>query len=166
MFPKPAQNNKLPGNYRPISLLSNIGKVFEKAILARLKEECQELDIIPNEQYGFMANHGCIHQLLRVTNTITQGYNHKLYTEGVFLDVRKAFDRMWHNGIIYKLIQFKIPNYLIVILINLRNRNFRSNSTTPFQKLEVLKQELRREVSLVIYFTLSTPLISPGPTKL
>ncbi|GBN72353.1 putative RNA-directed DNA polymerase from transposon X-element [Araneus ventricosus] len=96
-FPKPGKNHKLPGNYRPINLLSSIGTVFEKAIVARLKEECQELDIIPNEQYGFRANHGCIHQLLRVTNTITQGYNHKLYTGGVFLVVRKAFDRMWHN---------------------------------------------------------------------
>ncbi|GBN97419.1 RNA-directed DNA polymerase from mobile element jockey [Araneus ventricosus] len=67
-----------------------------------------------------------IHQLLRVTNTVTQGFNHKLYTGGVFLDVRKEFDRMWHNGLNCKLIQFKIPNYLIVILINyLRNRTFR-----------------------------------------
>ncbi|GBO18446.1 putative RNA-directed DNA polymerase from transposon X-element [Araneus ventricosus] len=38
MFPKPRQNRKLPGNYRPISLLSNIGKIFEKIILSRLKE--------------------------------------------------------------------------------------------------------------------------------
>ncbi|GBM91963.1 putative RNA-directed DNA polymerase from transposon BS, partial [Araneus ventricosus] len=73
-----------------------------------------------------LAGHGCIHQLLRVANTVTQGFNHKFYTGGVFLDVRKAFDRMWHNGLIYKLIKFKIPNYLIVILINyLRNRTFR-----------------------------------------
>ncbi|GBO40428.1 RNA-directed DNA polymerase from mobile element jockey, partial [Araneus ventricosus] len=126
MFPKPRQNRKLPGNYRPISLLSNIGKILEKIILSRLKEECHDLSIIPNEQYGFRAGHGCIHQLLRVANTVTQGFNHKFYTGGVFLDVRKAFDRMWHNGLIYKLIKFKIPNYLIVILINyLRNRTFR-----------------------------------------
>ncbi|GBM41653.1 RNA-directed DNA polymerase from mobile element jockey [Araneus ventricosus] len=126
MFPKPRQNRKLPGNYRPISLLSNIGKIFEKIILSRLKEECLDLSIIPNEQYGFRADHGCTHQLLRVANTVTQGFNHKFYTGGVFLDVRKAFDRMWHNGLIYKLIKFKIPNYLIDILINyLRNRTFR-----------------------------------------
>ncbi|GBO22578.1 putative RNA-directed DNA polymerase from transposon X-element [Araneus ventricosus] len=72
MFPKPRQNRKLPGNYRPISLLSNICKIFEKIILSRLKEECHDLSIIPNEQYGFRAGHGCIHQLLRVTNTVTQ----------------------------------------------------------------------------------------------
>ncbi|GBO43322.1 hypothetical protein AVEN_198247-1 [Araneus ventricosus] len=65
MFPKPGQNHKLPGNYRPISLLSNIGKIFEKIILSRLKEECHDLSIIPNEQYGFRAGHDCIRQLLR-----------------------------------------------------------------------------------------------------
>ncbi|GBN70038.1 putative RNA-directed DNA polymerase from transposon BS [Araneus ventricosus] len=124
--PKPRQNRKLPGNYRPISLLSNIGKIFEKIILSRLKEECHDFSIIPNEQYGFRAGHGCINQLLRVANTVTQDFNHKFYTGGVFLDVRKAFERMWHNSLIYKLIKFKIPNYLIVILINyLRNRTFR-----------------------------------------
>ncbi|GBN18876.1 putative RNA-directed DNA polymerase from transposon X-element [Araneus ventricosus] len=64
MFPKPRQNRKLPGDYRPISLLSNIGKIFEKIILSRLKEECHDLNIIPNKQYGFRAGHGCIHQLL------------------------------------------------------------------------------------------------------
>ncbi|GBO42841.1 hypothetical protein AVEN_27508-1 [Araneus ventricosus] len=63
MFPKPGQNQKLPGNYRPISLLSNIGKIYEKFILARLKEHCSDLQIISDEQYGFRPNHGCVHQL-------------------------------------------------------------------------------------------------------
>ncbi|GBO13245.1 RNA-directed DNA polymerase from mobile element jockey [Araneus ventricosus] len=103
MLPIPRQNRKLPGNYRPISLLSNISKIFEKIILSRLKEECHDLSIIPNEQYGFRAGHGCIHQLLRVTNTVTQGFNHKFYTGGVFLDIRKAFDRMRNRTFRVKL---------------------------------------------------------------
>ncbi|GBN18818.1 putative RNA-directed DNA polymerase from transposon X-element [Araneus ventricosus] len=126
MFPKPGQNQKLPGNYRPISLLSNLGKIYEKVILARLKEHCSDLQIIPDEQYGFRPNHGCVHQLLRVTNLITHGFNNKLYTGGVFLDVRKAFDRMWHNGLIYKLIANKLSHYLIdIITLFLRNRTFK-----------------------------------------
>ncbi|GBN91012.1 putative RNA-directed DNA polymerase from transposon X-element [Araneus ventricosus] len=126
MFPKPGQNQKVPGNYRPISLLSNLGKIYEKVILARLKEHCSDLQIIPDEQYGFRPNHGCVHQLLRVTNLITHRFNNKLYTGGVFLDVRKAFDRMWHNGLIYKLIAKKLPHYLIdIITLSLRNRTFK-----------------------------------------
>ncbi|GBO27002.1 RNA-directed DNA polymerase from mobile element jockey [Araneus ventricosus] len=130
MFPKAGQNQKLSGNYRPISLLSNLGKICEKVILARQKEHCYDLQIIPDEQYGFRPNHGCVHQLLRVTNLITHGFNNKLYTGGVFLDVRKAFDRMWHNGLIYKLIANKLPHYLIdIITLFMRNRTFKLNCT-------------------------------------
>ncbi|GBO46248.1 RNA-directed DNA polymerase from mobile element jockey [Araneus ventricosus] len=134
MFPKPGQNQKLPGNYRPISLLSILGKIYEKFILARLKEHCSDLQIIPDEQNGFRPNHGCVHELLRVTNLITHGFNNKLYTGGVFLDVHKAFYRMWHNGLIYKLIANKLPHYLIDIrTLFLRNITFKVNlnSTLP-----------------------------------
>ncbi|GBM89207.1 putative RNA-directed DNA polymerase from transposon X-element [Araneus ventricosus] len=48
MFPKPNQNHKLPGSYRPISLLSNIGKLYEKILLKRLNDHCFSNNIIPN----------------------------------------------------------------------------------------------------------------------
>ncbi|GBO42164.1 hypothetical protein AVEN_84803-1 [Araneus ventricosus] len=81
MFPKTGQNKKIPGNYRPISLLSNLGKINENVILARLKEHCSDLQIILDEQCGFRPNHGRVQQLLRVTKLMTQGFNNKLYTE-------------------------------------------------------------------------------------
>ncbi|GBN23224.1 RNA-directed DNA polymerase from mobile element jockey, partial [Araneus ventricosus] len=125
MFPKPNQNHKLPDSYRPISLLSNIGKIFEKLLLNRIKIHCEENRIIPDEQFGFKEKHSCTHQLLRVTNTIVHGFNIKHYTGGVFLDVRKAFDRMWHHGLIAKMISAKFPDYLISIIHSfLTNRTF------------------------------------------
>ncbi|GBN39168.1 putative RNA-directed DNA polymerase from transposon X-element, partial [Araneus ventricosus] len=125
MFPKPNQNHKLPGSYRPISLLSNIGKLFEKVLLKRLNDHCLKNSIIPAEQFGFRSGHSCTHQLLRVTNKIVDGFNAKMYTGGVFLDVRKAFDRMWHNGLIAKFIDFKFPDYLTIIIQKfLSNRKF------------------------------------------
>ncbi|GFS80721.1 RNA-directed DNA polymerase from mobile element jockey [Trichonephila clavipes] len=64
------------------------------------------------------------HQLLRVTNKIN-GFNTKSYTVGIFLDVKKAFDRMWHDGLIYKMIKLKFPTYLVKITHNyLDNRTF------------------------------------------
>ncbi|GBN35527.1 hypothetical protein AVEN_33021-1 [Araneus ventricosus] len=50
--------------------------------------------------------------------------NNKFYTGGVFLDIQKAFDRMGHDGLIYKLIQLNFPKYLINIL-----RSFLENGT-------------------------------------
>ncbi|GBN46576.1 putative RNA-directed DNA polymerase from transposon X-element [Araneus ventricosus] len=124
MFPKPHQDRKLPSSYRPISLLSNIGKLYEK-LLKRINENCNNQNIIPNEQFGFRERYSCTHHLLRVTNEIVDGFNVKHYTGGVFLDVRKAFDRMWHQGLIIKLITYKFPDYLILILHNfLTDRKF------------------------------------------
>ncbi|GBO07200.1 RNA-directed DNA polymerase from mobile element jockey [Araneus ventricosus] len=125
MFPKPNQNRKHPGSYRPISLLSNIGKLYEKILLKRLNDHCYSNNIIPDEQFGFRDKHSCTHQLLRVTNKIVEGFNIKHYTRGVFLDVSKAFDRMWHNGLIVKLINYQFPDYLIKIIQRfLSNRKF------------------------------------------
>ncbi|GBN25138.1 hypothetical protein AVEN_200189-1 [Araneus ventricosus] len=62
--------------------------------------------------------HSCTHQPLRVTIKIVDGFNVKHYNGVVSLDVRKAFDRMWHHGLIVKLITYKFPDYLILILRN------------------------------------------------
>ncbi|GBL87800.1 RNA-directed DNA polymerase from mobile element jockey [Araneus ventricosus] len=52
--------------------------------------------------------------------------NNKFYTGGIFLDIQKAFDRVWHDGLIYKLIQLNFPKYLINILKSfLENRTFK-----------------------------------------
>ncbi|GBM77400.1 RNA-directed DNA polymerase from mobile element jockey [Araneus ventricosus] len=61
MFPKPNQNHKLSGSYRPNSLLSNIGKLFEKVLLKRLNDHCLKNSIIPAEQFGFRSGHSCSH---------------------------------------------------------------------------------------------------------
>ncbi|GBO43336.1 RNA-directed DNA polymerase from mobile element jockey, partial [Araneus ventricosus] len=56
---------------------------------------------------------------------IVDGFNVKHYTGGVFLDVRKAFDRMLHQGLVVKLITYKFPDYFILILRNyLTDRKF------------------------------------------
>ncbi|GFV75410.1 probable RNA-directed DNA polymerase from transposon BS [Trichonephila clavipes] len=56
---------------------------------------------------------------------IIDGFNNYQTTGGIFLDVEKAFDRVWHNGLIFKLIQVNLPPYLIKIIYEyLNNRNF------------------------------------------
>ncbi|GBN33462.1 RNA-directed DNA polymerase from mobile element jockey, partial [Araneus ventricosus] len=126
MLSKPGKDSKFPQSYRPISLLSSLGKIFEKVLQKRINSYCDSSKIIPKEQFGFRAQHSTIHQLLRVTNSITEGMNNKFYTGGIFLDIQKAFDRVWHDGLIYKLIQLNFPKYLINILKSfLENRTFR-----------------------------------------
>ncbi|GFT99153.1 RNA-directed DNA polymerase from mobile element jockey [Trichonephila clavipes] len=125
LLPKKGKDTKLAINYRPISLLSSIGKIFEKIILSRLKEHANNNNIIPNFQHGFRENTATNHQLLRLTNLVVSGFNNRETTGGAFLDVEKAFDRVWHDGLLLKLIELNFPPYVIMIINNfLKNRSF------------------------------------------
>lgn len=126
-IPKPGLDKKDPNNYRPISLLNIMAKIFEKVIYKRLLNFTNTNNIIPDEQFGFRASHSTNHQLLRLINTIYEGYNNKYYTAGIFLDIKKAFDKVWHDGIIHKLIHFNFPPYLIFLIKSfLNNRKFKA----------------------------------------
>lgn len=126
LFPKPGKNLRLPDNHRPISLLSNLAKLLERVILARLNKHLTDNNILINEQYGFRSEHSTTQQLLRVVNKITHGYNTNNSTAVVFLDVAKAFDQVWHEGTVFKLISINCPMYLTTLLDGyLTNRTFR-----------------------------------------
>ncbi|GFX22207.1 RNA-directed DNA polymerase from mobile element jockey [Trichonephila clavipes] len=67
-----------------------------------------------------------LHPLLRLTENISEGFQKKKSTGAVFLDIQKAFDRVWINGLTFKLITFKIPHPLIHLIHSyLTNRSFR-----------------------------------------
>lgn len=115
-----------PCSYRPISLLNSISKVAETVILSRLSNFVNENNILPNSQFGFREKHGTIHQLLRVSEFIADKLNKRQHCSMLLLDVQQAFDRVWHEGLVYKLTQLKFPNYIIGITQSfLANRSFR-----------------------------------------
>jgi hypothetical protein len=125
MLPKPGKDHTSPLNYRPISLLNSLGKLFEQIILKRLNYQLRELKVIRNEQYGFKRGHSTTHALLRNVENITHGFNYNKATVILFLDIERAFDKVWTTGLIAKLIKAKIPPHLIHIIHNyLQNRAF------------------------------------------
>lgn len=115
---KPGKNPALPVSYRPISLLPHLSKVVEKIIKSRIIDIADKLDILPKEQFGFRNYHGTTDQLCRIVNFITHNFNHKKHTGMALLDIEKAFDTVWHNGIIYKMINYGFPSYLILLINN------------------------------------------------
>ncbi|GFY08637.1 RNA-directed DNA polymerase from mobile element jockey [Trichonephila clavipes] len=135
MLPKIGQNHKFTQGFRPISLLNCTAKIFERVILNRIKDHCKAIDCIPPEQCGFREGHSTSLQLIRVTNIINEGFASKLYTVGVFLDVKRAFDKMWNDDLTYKMIKLKFPAYLIKIIYNyLHNRTFRVRVNNTFSE--------------------------------
>ena len=95
-------------NYRPISLLSNIGKVFEKVMYNRIWNFLNESDILFEKQFGFRKNHSTNHALLSIVEEIRKNLDNKLYTCGVFVDLEKAFDTVNHEILIKKLDHYGI----------------------------------------------------------
>ena len=93
-------------NYRPISLLPVCGKIFEKCIYNSLYSYLESNDILSKSQSGFRKGDSCISQLLAITHKIYSNFDAypSLETRGVFLDISKAFDRVWHEGLLYKLL--------------------------------------------------------------
>ncbi|GFU30573.1 probable RNA-directed DNA polymerase from transposon X-element [Trichonephila clavipes] len=105
----PEKDSALPSNYRPISLLSCLSKVYEFVLLQRLNQHCALSNFIIPQQCGFRPKCSTVHQLLRVTELIHSGFAKHEATGILFLDIAKAFDKIWHNGLLIKLIRLDFP---------------------------------------------------------
>jgi hypothetical protein len=84
-------------NYRPISLLSNINKIFEKIIFNRVYSFLEKQKSIYEHQYGFRKKHSTIHALISITEKIRDALDNKSLAIGVFIDFQKAFDTVNHE---------------------------------------------------------------------
>ncbi|GBP17634.1 Probable RNA-directed DNA polymerase from transposon BS [Eumeta japonica] len=90
---KPGKPRDLPASYRPISLLSGLGKLFEKILKTRLSDHLLGKGLIIDEQFGFHPAHSCPQQVLRLVEYVSEGFETERSTVAVFFDVAKAFDR-------------------------------------------------------------------------
>jgi hypothetical protein len=125
MLPKPNKDHSSPLKYKPISLLSSLEKLFEKVLLKRLHFTLRQLNLIREDQYGFRKGHSTTHALLRLIERITLGFNNNKRTLALFLDIERAFDRVWITGLMSKLMTAEIPAHLIHIIYSyLHNRTF------------------------------------------
>jgi hypothetical protein len=125
LIKKPGKDKSDPDSYRPISLLTSLSKIFEKVILSRLQNYLNCTDTIPKFQFGFKAHHSTTQQLMRITEHISNSYEKHCHTGAVFVDISKAFDKVWHHGLLYKLKIINTPYYLLNSLTSfLSNRQF------------------------------------------
>jgi hypothetical protein len=90
-------------NYRPISLLSNLSKLFERAMHTRTYEFLESHHIFSDLQFGFRKKHSTNHALLDIFEKIKQNLDTKFFTCGVFIDLEKAFDTVNHEILVKKL---------------------------------------------------------------
>ena len=115
-------------NYRPISLLPICGKIFEKIIFNNLYKYLNANNLITKNQSGFRPGDSTSNQLLYLINEIHEAFDDpkSLEVRAVFLDISKAFDKVWHDGLIFKLKQNGISGSLTKLFGNyLHNRKQR-----------------------------------------
>ena len=112
------ESRQVKNNYKPISLLSICGKIFEKLIFDCIYEHLTDNQLITPNQSGFRPGDSTIYQLLYITHSIHTAFEEysSRETRAVFLDISKAFDKVWHEGLIFKLKSNGISGPLLVLI--------------------------------------------------
>ena len=93
----------LVSNYRPISLLNSVAKLFEKLVFKYLYNHLQDNNMLSSLQSGFIPGDSTVNQLAYLYHIFTEALDAGKEVRTVFCDISKAFDRVWHEGLIYKL---------------------------------------------------------------
>jgi hypothetical protein len=111
--------------------LDTIGKLFGKILLARILHVVNERELLRDEQFGFRPRHSTSLQLARLVERITRNFGEKRLSGAVFLDVAKAFDTVWIDGLLYKLTLLNFPSYIVhTIASYLRDRTCEASFQT------------------------------------
>ena len=89
--------------YRPITLLNSEDKGFERLVFKYLYNHLRDNNILTSLQSGFIPGYSTVNQLTYLYDTICQALDNGKEVRAVFCDISKAFDRIWHAGLIHKL---------------------------------------------------------------
>ena len=106
-------------NYCPVSLLSVVSKVFEKLVNNRIVDHLEKCSLFSNFQYGFRSSQSTADLLTGVSDRIARAFNRSGATRAVALDISKAFDRVWHAGLLHKLKSYEISGKIFGLISSL-----------------------------------------------
>ncbi|GFS24527.1 reverse transcriptase [Elysia marginata] len=114
---KPGKDPKDPASYRPISLTSHLGKTLESIINKRLNYYLETKQLINKNQAGFRKNRQTIDQIIALDNAIKTARANNKAACAILLDLEKAYDTMWQDGLLKNLkkmnIKGKMYNYIM-----------------------------------------------------
>ena len=112
-IPKKGKNPTLKTSYRPVSLLSCLGKTLERMINKRLQWHLEENNLITKEQTAFRKNRNTEDQLVYLAQSIENSFQEKKKTVATFIDLSKAFDKVWKEGLLLKLLKSGVTGRML-----------------------------------------------------
>ena len=137
---KQMQDPSLLDSHRPIALTNAMCKINERLIATRLNWFMERNKLFNPNQSGFRKNRRCLDQLMRLQSNIKDSLNHKLHTVGIFQDFSKAFDMLWTEVLLHKMIKLNIGGNMFEWIKNfVTNRTFQvkiGNSLSNSHELE------------------------------
>lgn len=114
-----------PTKYRPISVTSCLGKVLERIVTNRLYRFLESKGLISKAQSGFRQHRRTSDNLVFLSQKVGEALLRKKKACGLFFDIMKAFDKVSHNGIIFKMTKIQVPLYIVEYVRNfLSSRKF------------------------------------------
>ena len=138
LLKKPDKDLTDPSSYRPISLLNIQAKIFEKIMANRLKIHLENTLQLNHQQFGFRPKRSVEDVIITALTFLDTHHRQHKKTAAISLDIQKAFDKVWHSGLIYKIHNnFNLPDITRKLLSNfIINRQYRilhnSKISTPF----------------------------------
>ena len=105
-----------PSNYRPISLLSIISKVFESLLSSSLVLHLESNKLLSDHQYGFRSGRSTADVLTVICDRVYRSLNASGESRAIALDISKAFDKVWHAGLLHKLKSYGVSGSALHII--------------------------------------------------
>ena len=134
-FLKPGKDPTQEAFYRPIILLSNLSRIFEKINLHRLMWFLEKNSLLPDYQSGFRMNRSTVDQLIRLEHVICKSVKEKKVVITVLFDISKAYNRVPHILLLVKLARIGINGRMLGL-----NKSFLENRTIQVSLLGELSE--------------------------
>jgi hypothetical protein len=139
MISKPGKPLNEVASHRPISLLPVASKLFEKLLLKILKIIIERKHVVPTHQFAFREEHSTIEQVHELAYIVENTIEGKKICATIFLDLKQAFDKVWHKELMTKLHKLLPKQYCQILESYISGRLFRIKQGNKYSNLKEIK---------------------------